>query len=423
MDKISKNIVLLPYKDNRGERMNDAKIEVRNVTKVFGKSPMQGVKMLNEGLSKKQILEKTGMTVGVNKASFEVRSGEIFVIMGLSGSGKSTLVRMFNRLIDPTDGQVLIDGQDIVKMKPNELREVRRSKISMVFQRFALFPHRTVLSNTEYGLEVKGEEQKKQREKALVALKLVGLEGYENSYPSELSGGMQQRVGLARALANDPDVLLMDEAFSALDPLIRKDMQNELLELQEKMEKTIIFITHDLDEALRIGDRIALMKDGSIVQVGTPEEILMNPANDYVERFVEDVDLSKVLTAAHVMKRPEKILADRGLRVALQIMKDAGISSLYVVDKKQKLVGAITAQDAADALKNNQSKIEDIMIRDLQTVSPDTLLSDMFEQVATASLPVAVIDEEERLKGIIVRGAVLAALAGDDIQLNGNEVK
>lgn len=422
MDKISKNIVLLPYKDNRGERMNDAKIEVRNVTKVFGKSPMQGVKMLNEGLSKKQILEKTGMTVGVNKASFEVRSGEIFVIMGLSGSGKSTLVRMFNRLIDPTDGQVLIDGQDIVKMKPNELREVRRSKISMVFQRFALFPHRTVLSNTEYGLEVKGENQKKQREIALEALKLVGLEGYENSYPSELSGGMQQRVGLARALANDPDVLLMDEAFSALDPLIRKDMQNELLELQETMEKTIIFITHDLDEALRIGDRIALMKDGSIVQVGTPEEILMNPANDYVERFVEDVDLSKVLTAAHVMKRPEKILADRGLRVALQIMKDAGISSLYVVDKKQKLIGAITAQDAANALKSNQ-KIEDIMIRDLQTVTPDTLLSDMFEQVATASLPVAVIDEEERLKGIIVRGAVLAALAGDDIQLNGNEVK
>lgn len=401
--------------------MSEAKIEVRNVTKVFGKSPQQGVKMLNEGMSKREILEKTGMTVGVNKASFEVKNGEIFVIMGLSGSGKSTLVRMFNRLIDPTDGQVLIDGQDIVKMKPNELREVRRSKISMVFQRFALFPHRTVLSNTEYGLEVKGADKKLQREKALEALKLVGLEGYENSYPSELSGGMQQRVGLARALANDPDVLLMDEAFSALDPLIRKDMQNELLELQEKMEKTIIFITHDLDEALRIGDRIALMKDGSIVQVGTPEEILMNPANDYVERFVEDVDLSKVLTAAHVMKRPEKILADRGLRVALQIMKDAGISSLYIVDKKQTLIGAITAQDAADALKNRK-KIEDIIVRDLETVSPDTLISDMFEQVANASLPVAVVDEENRLKGIIVRGAVLAALSGDDIQINGKEV-
>lgn len=402
--------------------MSDAKIEVRNVTKVFGKAPQHGVKLLNEGMNKKQILEKTGMTVGVNKASFEVKAGEIFVIMGLSGSGKSTLVRMFNRLIDPTDGQVLIDGQDIVKMKPNDLREVRRSKISMVFQRFALFPHRTVLSNTEYGLEVKGTDKKKQRDKAIEALKLVGLEGYENSYPSELSGGMQQRVGLARALANDPDVLLMDEAFSALDPLIRKDMQNELLELQEKMEKTIIFITHDLDEALRIGDRIALMKDGSIVQVGTPEEILMNPANDYVERFVEDVDLSKVLTAAHVMKRPEMILSDRGVRVALQVMKDAKISSLYVVDKKQILLGAITAEDASDALKSGKT-IEDIMVRDIQTVTPDTLIADMFEQVATASLPLAVVDEQSRLKGIVVRGAVLAALAGDDIQLNGNEVK
>ncbi|TKC16087.1 glycine betaine/L-proline ABC transporter ATP-binding protein ProV [Robertmurraya kyonggiensis] len=402
--------------------MSDAKIEVRNVTKVFGKAPQHGVKLLNEGMTKKQILEKTGMTVGVNKASFEVKAGEIFVIMGLSGSGKSTLVRMFNRLIDPTDGQVLIDGQDIVKMKPNELREVRRSKISMVFQRFALFPHRTVLSNTEYGLEVKGADKKKQREKAIESLKLVGLEGYENSYPSELSGGMQQRVGLARALANDPDVLLMDEAFSALDPLIRKDMQNELLELQEKMEKTIIFITHDLDEALRIGDRIALMKDGSIVQVGTPEEILMNPANDYVERFVEDVDLSKVLTAAHVMKRPEVIHSDRGVRVALQIMKDAKISSLYVVDKKQVLVGAITAEDASDALKSGKT-IKDIMVHDIQTVTPDTLIADMFEQVATASLPIAVVDEQNRLKGIVVRGAVLAALAGDDIQLNGNEVK
>ncbi len=401
--------------------MNDPKIEVRNVSKIFGKSPQQGVKMLNEGMTKKEILEKTGMTVGVNKASFKVYAGEIFVIMGLSGSGKSTLVRMFNRLIDPTSGEVLIDGQDIVKMKPKDLREVRRTKLGMVFQKFALFPHRTVLSNTEYGLEMRGIDKKTQREKAMEALRLVGLEGYENSYPSELSGGMQQRVGLARALANDPDILLMDEAFSALDPLIRKDMQNELLELQEKMEKTIIFITHDLDEALRLGDRIALMRDGSIVQIGTAEEILINPANDYVERFVEDVDLSKVLTAAHVMKRPEKLLAERGPRVALQIMKEVGISSVYIVDKGRKLIGAITAQDAADAVKNGK-KIEEVMIRDIQTVSPDTLLTDLLECVATASLPVAVVDEENRLEGIIVRGAVLAALAGDEIQLNGKEV-
>ncbi|MCM3585461.1 glycine betaine/L-proline ABC transporter ATP-binding protein ProV [Mesobacillus maritimus] len=401
--------------------MSQAKIEVRNVTKVFGKSPQQGIKMLNEGLTKKQILEKSGMTVGVNKANFEIKAGEIFVIMGLSGSGKSTLVRMFNRLIDPTDGQVLIDGQDIVKMKPEQLREIRRTKLSMVFQRFALFPHRTVLSNTEYGLEIKGADKLERKQKAMEALELVGLKGYENSYPSELSGGMQQRVGLARALANNPDILLMDEAFSALDPLIRKDMQNELLELQEKMEKTIIFITHDLDEALRLGDRIALMKDGSIVQVGTPEEILTNPANDYVERFVEDVDLSKVLTASHVMKRPEKILLDRGPRVALQIMKDVGISSVYIVDKKQKLLGAVTAQDAADAVKNSKT-LEEVMTHDVETIAPDTLIADMFERVANATLPLAVIDENHRLLGIIVRGAVLAALAGDEIQLNGNGV-
>ncbi len=406
---------------NRGEEMEQAKIQVHNVTKVFGKSPNQGIGLLNEGKTKKQILEETGMTVGVNKANFEVNSGEIFVIMGLSGSGKSTLVRMLNRLIDPTDGQVLIDGQDIVKLKPNQLRDVRRTKMSMVFQRFALFPHRTVLSNTEYGLEVQGFDKQEQKEKALESLKLVGLAGYENSYPDELSGGMQQRVGLARALANDPDVLLMDEAFSALDPLIRKDMQNELLELQETMEKTIIFITHDLDEALRIGDRIALMKDGSIVQVGTPEEILMNPANDYVERFVEDVDLSKVLTASHVMKRPETVRNDRGPRVALQVMKEQGISSVYIVDKKQKLLGAVTAQDASVAVKNDQS-LEDIMIRDLTTVTPETLIVDMFEKMTSSALPLAVVEEDNRLKGIIVRGAVIGALAGNNNHLNENGV-
>lgn len=402
--------------------MNDIKIEVRNVTKIFGKNPQLGLRLLNEGKSKTEILEKTGMTVGVNKASFEVRAGEIFVIMGLSGSGKSTLVRMLNRLIDPNDGQVLIDGQDIVKMKAPQLREIRRKKMTMVFQGFALFPHRTVLSNTEYGLEIQGEDKEKRREKALEALKLVGLEGYETSFPSELSGGMQQRVGLARALANDPDVLLMDEAFSALDPLIRKDMQNELIEIQEKMKTTIVFITHDLDEALRLGDRIALMKDGTIVQIGTPEEIMINPVDQYVERFVEDVDLSKVLTAAHVMKRPERIVVDRGPRVALKIMKNAGISSVYIVDNKQTLLGAVTAEAASDAVKNGK-RLEDVMVRELQTVTPDTLITDMIEMVAQASLPVAVVDENNRLEGIIIRGAVLAGLAGGDIQPNGNGVK
>lgn len=388
------------------------KIKVNQVTKIFGKNPKKVIDMLDRGFSKQEILEKTGMTVGVNKASFEVRPGEIFVIMGLSGSGKSTLVRMLNRLIDPTAGEILINGKNIVKMSKEELLNLRRKTMSMVFQRFALFPHRTVLENTEYGLEVQGVGKAEREKKAMESLEMVGLLGYEHSRPDELSGGMQQRVGLARALANDPEILLMDEAFSALDPLIRKDMQDELLELQETVKKTIVFITHDLDEALRIGDRIALMKDGSIVQIGTPEEIMINPANEYVERFVEDVDLSKVITASYVMNhRPETITLDKGPRVALQLMKDRGISTIYIVDRKKTLLGAVSAEDASRAIPQNQS-LDDIMIRDVPTVLPDTLLHDLLDIVGTTSIPLAVTDETKRLKGIVVRGAVLGALAG-----------
>jgi glycine betaine/proline transport system ATP-binding protein len=395
---------------------NPIKIKVQNVTKVFGKSK-KAIQLLNEGESKASILKRTGATVGVSKASFEVEAGEIFVIMGLSGSGKSTLVRMLNRLIDPSIGEVYIDGKDIVKMNKEQLREVRRKKISMVFQKFALLPHRTILENVEYGLEVQGIQKETRSQQAMNALKLVGLDGYEHQYPKQLSGGMQQRVGLARALANDSDILLMDEAFSALDPLIRKDMQDELLDLQSTMKKTIVFITHDLDEALRIGDRIALMKDGVIVQIGTPEEILMNPSNDYVERFVEDVDLSKVLTAGHVMKRAETVSLEKGPRVALQIMKDLGISSIYVVDKKKTLLGAVTASEANRAIDSRQG-LTDILKEEVTTVSPETLLTDLFDKVSTASIPVAVVDENNRLKGILVRGAVIGALAGNNQDIN-----
>jgi glycine betaine/proline transport system ATP-binding protein len=393
------------------------KLSVKNVTKIFGKNPKKAIQLLKEGSSKGEILKKTGSTVGVNQAAFDVYAGEIFVIMGLSGSGKSTLVRTINRLIDPTAGEILIDGKDITKMKKDELRDIRRKKISMVFQNFALFPHRTVLENTEYGLEIQGIQKDKRKESAIKSLKLVGLEGYENQYPKQLSGGMQQRVGLARALATDTDILLMDEAFSALDPLIRKDMQDELLELQNSMEKTIIFITHDLDEALRIGDRIALMKDGEIVQIGTPEEILMNPSNQYVERFVEDVDLSKVLTAGHVMKRAETVQVDKGPRVALQLMKKLGISSIYVVDKKQTLLGAIHAEDAKEAVEAGKG-LHDIIDPNVQKVTSDTLLTDLFDQVSTASIPVAAVDENSRLLGILVRGAVIGALAGNNETIN-----
>ena len=257
--------------------------------------------------------------------------------------------------------------------------------------------------------------------KAIESLELVGLGGYEDQYPNQLSGGMQQRVGLARALANDPDILLMDEAFSALDPLIRKDMQNELLQLHSDMGKTFIFITHDLDEALRIGDRIALMKDGEIVQIGTPEEILMSPSNEYVERFVEDVDLAKVLTAGHIMKQADTVQVDRGPRVALRLMKQLGISSIYVVDKSNRLMGAVTAQDAVAASETDKS-LEDVLISNLPMIAPDTVLTELFDVVSTASIPVAVISEDKKLLGIIIRGALIGALAGDNQFINNDGI-
>ncbi|MEK6265964.1 MAG: glycine betaine/L-proline ABC transporter ATP-binding protein [Clostridium sp.] len=394
------------------------KIEVKGLTKIFGKNPKHGIKLLQEGKSKTDILKETGMTVGVNRVSFDVHAGEVFVIMGLSGSGKSTLVRLINRLIEPNSGSVLVDGEDLAKMDKNKLRQTRRKKLSMVFQGFGLFPHRTILENAGYGLEVQGMKKSEIQEIARKSLEMVGLVGYADQYPSQLSGGMQQRVGLARALANDPDILLMDEAFSALDPLIRKEMQDELLGLQLSMHKTIIFITHDLDEALKIGDRIAIMKDGIISQIGTPEEIMTNPADDYVRKFVEDVDRSKVFSAQHVMKHPETIEVEKhGPRVALQRMKQAGISSIYVVNKNREFLGVVTADAASEAVKNGNKDIYDVMITDVPVVAPDLSLNDLFEIIHNSPVPVAVV-EEKILKGIIVRGAVLAALAGNEVNLD-----
>ncbi|WP_117170825.1 quaternary amine ABC transporter ATP-binding protein [Paraliobacillus sediminis] len=388
-------------------------ISVEGLSKVFGKNAKESLKLLDEGKSKDEILKQTGDTVGVNRVSFEVEAGEVFVIMGLSGSGKSTLVRLINRLIEPTEGSVLVDGENLATMNRDDLRRVRREKLSMVFQSFGLFPHRTILENAEFGLEIQGIDKEVRKKKAKEALEMVGLGNYIDQLPEQLSGGMQQRVGLARALANDPTVLLMDEAFSALDPLIRKDMQDELLELQESMQKTILFITHDLDEALRIGDRIALMKDGVIVQIGTPEEILMNPANDYVERFVEDVDRSKVLTAEHIMKRPETINIEKhGPRVALERMREEGLSSIYVIDSKRNLKGYVTADGASEARKNDVRDLKEILKTDVPTVTKDTQLHDIFEIIHNSPVPIAVV-ENEKLLGIIVRGAVIAALVSD----------
>ncbi|MBO1001445.1 quaternary amine ABC transporter ATP-binding protein [Pseudogracilibacillus auburnensis] len=395
-------------------------IEVKGLTKVFGRKTEEALSLLDEGLSKEEILNKTGSTVAVNQATFSVEQGEFFVIMGLSGSGKSTLIRLINRLIEPTKGNIFIDGKDISNLDKKSLRDVRREKLSMVFQRFALFPHRTILENAEFGLEIQKMDKTDRREKAKNALEMVGLGDYLEQYPDQLSGGMQQRVGLARALTNDPEILLMDEAFSALDPLIRKDMQDELIDLQAKMKKTIIFITHDLDEALRLGDRIALMRDGSIVQIGTPEEILVNPANDYVEKFVEDVDRSKVLTAKHVMKRPETINIERhGPRVALERMRAEGISSILIVDNDRKLQGYVTADDVLEARKNEVTDLKEILRDDIQTVGKHKPMNDIFNMICNSPIPIAVV-ENEKLVGILVRGAIIAGLASEG-RVNGND--
>ncbi len=389
-------------------------IKVKNLYKIYGKHPDKALKMLEEGHSKEKILSDIGQTVGLNNISFEVEPGEAFVVMGLSGSGKSTLIRCLNRLIDPTSGSIIINGKDITKMTKKELNELRRQKISMVFQSFAVFPHKTVLENAAYGLKIMGISQGEREKKAYEALEMVGLKGWEDFLPSKLSGGMQQRVGLARALATEPEILLMDEAFSALDPLIRKEMQTELLELQENMKKTIIFITHDLDEALRIGDRIALMKEGEIVQVGTPEEIMMSPATDYVKKFVEDVDRSRVLTAEMIMKKPSTVVIypKDGPRIALHRMEESGISSIFVIDKQNCLLGLVMAEDALHAIEKNEKSLEKIIRKDIPTVLPETLLKEMFSLLTGKNLPLAVVDDSHKFKGIVLRGTVMAKLAG-----------
>ncbi|VEF09048.1 quaternary amine ABC transporter ATP-binding protein [Streptococcus equi] len=386
-------------------------LEVKHLSKLFGKKQKAVLEMIKAGKSKSAIFKKTGVTVGVYDASFEVQEGEIFVIMGLSGSGKSTLVRMLNRLIEPSTGSILLEGKDISKMSVDQLREVRRHDMNMVFQSFALFPHKTILENTEFGLELRGVPKQERREIAKRALDQSGLLEVRDQYPDQLSGGMQQRVGLARALANSPKILLMDEAFSALDPLIRRDMQDELLELQETMKQTIIFISHDLNEALRIGDRIALMKDGQIMQIGTGEDILTNPANDFVREFVEDVDRSKVLTAQHIMIKPITTTVDLdGPQVALNRMHNEEVSMLMATNRRRQLIGSLTADGAIEA-RQKKLPLSEVIDRNVRTVSKDTVITDILPLIYDSSAPIAVTDEQHRLLGVIIRGRVLEALA------------
>jgi glycine betaine/proline transport system ATP-binding protein len=393
--------------------MGKPKISIRNCTKIFGPQPDKALAMMNEGASREEIQKKTGHTLGVADVSFDIYEGETIVVMGLSGSGKSTLLRCINRLYEPTSGTITIDDTDVTALEFEQLRTLRRTKFGMVFQRFALLPHRTVLQNVEFGLEVQQVEPQQRRGRAEKTLELVGLGGWGDSYPSQLSGGMQQRVGLARALAVEPDILLMDEAFSALDPLIRTDMQDELLSLESTVQKTIVFITHDLDEALKIGDRIVLMKDGRVVQIGTPEDILTKPANRYVERFVENVDITRVITAADVMVKPRAVVRLKdGPLTALHTMRECGESQAFVVSKDGMHHGYISAQAANEAVNREEKSLDGILERiEEQRVAMNTPARDLIRIIVEMKYPLAVVDDKGILKGKIVHGSILAGLA------------
>ena len=386
-------------------------IKVENLVKIFGRNPKSALKKLQQaGMTKGQIEKETGHTVGVHDVSFEVKEGEIFVIMGLSGSGKSTLIRCLNLLNKPTAGSVYVDGKDIVKFDKKELREFRQTKMAMVFQHFGLFSHRTVMENVEYGLEVKKVPKEVRRKIAEETIHTVGLDGWEDKMPHQLSGGMQQRVGLARALANNPDILLMDEPFSALDPLIRRDMQLELLNIQSKVKKTIIFITHDVNEAFKLGDRVAVMKNGKIVQIDSPEEILANPADGYTEDFIQDIDKSKIMQAKNIMFNPSPLVSIKdGLKVAMKEMKTAGISSVFVVNKEMQLQGMITIDDTIKAIQENRT-LKDILRKDYFTTREDTYVQELIPMAVETKYPIVVISETEKLLGIIVRASVLSGL-------------
>jgi glycine betaine/proline transport system ATP-binding protein len=393
-------------------------ISVNHVFKVFGEAPEKALDLVNQGVSKQDILARTGNSIGVFDASFTIEAGEIFVIMGLSGSGKSTLVRMLNRLITPTAGTIEIGGVDINKLSPKEMRALRRKDISMVFQSFALMPHMTVLDNTAFGLELAGVDRATRNDQALKALDQVGLSGWGASFPDELSGGMQQRVGLARALASDPSILLMDEAFSALDPIIRTEMQSEILRLQQVRRRTVVFISHDLDEAMRIGDRIAIMKDGMVVQVGTPDEILRNPADDYVRSFVHGVDAAAVFKAADIARKSQIVVSEhpsRGARAALKMLEDNDREYAYVISPGQHYLGMVSVESLRAALHEHDGPLglAHAFLPHSQKISGEASVSDLFGQVAQSPYPMPVVAEDGHYCGAISKTTLLKFLDRD----------
>lgn len=385
-------------------------LSVNNLSKLYGMDKSKAIEMKKKDINKDEIYKKTGVTIALWDINLEVKKGEILVIIGLSGSGKSTLIRCFNMLNKPSQGKILFKGKDIGKFNKKELNEYRRNKISMVFQHFGLMSHRNVLGNVEYGLEVKKMGKDERNAKAKEMISMVGLEGYENEPISSLSGGMKQRVGIARALANDPEILLMDEPFSALDPLVKRDMQFELLSIQRKLDKTIIFITHDINEAFKIGDRVAIMKDGEIIQMDTPEAMSTNPADEYVRKFIDSADKTQVISVKNLMIAPNSIVRIKDtLKYAINMMKSNGVSSSYVVDSKMKLLGIVTIDDAISANKEGKN-IEDALIRDIMTTSPDTLVSEVLPMAVEAKFPIAVTDEDGAMKGIVSKSQILSSI-------------
>ena len=394
------------------------KIEIKNLSILFGPEKMRAKRMLVAGKSKQNILKETGCTVAVRNANLKIEEGELFVIMGLSGSGKSTLLRCINRLNEPSLGEVFINGKNITTSSDKELLDIRRKEMAMVFQHFGLLPHRTVLSNIAFGLELQGVPKKERDQKAVESVALVGLKGYENQKVSELSGGMQQRVGLARALANDPEVLLMDEAFSALDPLIRIQMQDELLTLQSKMKKTIVFITHDLNEAIKLGDRIAIMKDGEVVQVGTSEEILTEPANAYVERFVQSVDRSKIITAASVMVDKPLVarLKKEGPEVLIRKMLERNLTVLPVIDANNVLVGEVRLKDLLRLRQDQVKSIESVVREEVHSVLGDTILEDILPLMTKTNSPIWVVNETREFQGVVPLSSLIYEVTGKNKQ-------
>ena len=392
------------------------KIEIKDLSILFGPEKAKAKKMIKQGKSKQEILKETGCTIAVRNANLEIKEGEMFVIMGLSGSGKSTLVRCINRLNEPSMGEIWLSGRNITSLSDEELLQIRRKEMAMVFQHFGLLPHRTVLSNIAFGLELQGVPKEEREKKAYESIAVVGLKGYENQRVDELSGGMQQRVGLARALANDPEVLLMDEAFSALDPLIREQMQDELLDLQEKMKRTIVFITHDLDEAIKLGDRIAIMKDGEVVQVGTPEEILTDPANDYVTRFTESVDRGRVVTASSIMLTQPIVVRIRkdGPEAIIRKMREKRLYALPVIGTDEQFLGEIRLKDVLRLRKEGVRDISSIVMKEVPSVLESMTVEDMLPLLPKVQQALPVVDENNRLKGVVSTSAIIIEMTGKD---------